>query len=312
MICVTGSLSFDNIMNLPGKFADFILPDKIHTLNVSFMVKTLRKERGGCGANVAYNLSFFRDDVCLLTAIGQDGKKYKKWLEKKGIDLSYSRIFKNELTATGFAIVDKLDNQLWGYYRGALKKATLLSLKKIKEKIDFLYIGPNDPKVVPKFAFEAKKLKIPYAFDPAFQIPQISKNKLFSSIKGAQILFGNDYEIALICKKLNLKKVKLLKLVKILVTTLGEKGSMVESGDKKISIRVAQVKEVADPVGAGDAYRAGFLAGYLEGKDLKTCGRIGSVCAVYTVEKYGTTTHHFSKKEFVKRYKKNYNSDLTL
>jgi len=312
MICITGSLSFDNIMNLPGKFADFILPDKIHTLNVSFMVKTLRKERGGCGANVAYNLSFFRDDVCLLTAIGQDGKKYKKWLEKKGIDLSYSRIFKNELTATGFAIVDKLDNQLWGYYRGALKKATLLSLKKIKEKIDFLYIGPNDPKVVPKFAFEAKKLKIPYAFDPAFQIPQIPKDKLLNSINGAEILFGNDYEIALMCKKLKISHTKLKKLVKVLVTTLGEKGSVVETKNKKIKIKAAKPNEVLDPVGAGDAYRAGFLAGYLEGKDLKTCGQMGSVCAVYSVEKYGTTSHKFSKKEFVKRYKKNYNIDLTL
>lgn len=312
MICITGSLSFDNIMNLPGRFADFILPNKIHTLNVSFMVKTLRKERGGCGANVAYNLSFFREDVLLLTAIGQDGKKYKKWLERRGVGLSYSRIFKNELTATGFAIVDKLDNQLWGYYRGALKKASSLSLKKIKEKTNFVYVGPSEPRAMTNFSSEAKAFKIPYAFDPAFQIPQIPKDKLLNSILGAEILFGNDYEIALIGKSLNLSKVKLLKMVKVLVTTLGEKGSMIETTKKRFKIKAARARQVVDPVGAGDAYRAGFLAGYLKGRSLTTCGQMGSVCAVYTVEKYGTTTHRFSKKGFVKRYKKNYNVDIKI
>ncbi len=312
MICVTGSFSFDNIMNLPGKFSDYILPDKVHTLNVSFLVKTLRRERGGCGGNVSYNLSFFRDDVHLLTAMGRDGKKYKQWLEKKGVNTFYSRVYKAELTATGFAIVDKLDNQLWGYYRGALKKSPLLSLKRIKEKIDFAHIGPDEPKAMVTFALEAKELKIPYAFDPAFQIPQIPKGKLFSSIRGAEILFGNDYEIALICKRLKISHGKLLRLARILVTTLGEKGSIIEAGNKRLKVKAAKAKEVIDPVGAGDAYRAGFLAGCLERRDLKTCGRMGSVCAVYTVEKYGTTTHGFTKKGFEKRYRENYNQKIKI
>jgi len=166
-----------------------------------------------------------------------------------------------------------------------------------------------------KFAKECQNLGIPYLFDPGMQLPRLSAKDLKLGIEGAKIVIGNDYEMALIYKKLNIKKKKYIEKIKknkIFITTLGKKGSVIESDGKTYKIPPAKAKQVLDPTGAGDAYRAGFLAGYLRGFDMETCGKMGSVCAVYTVEKYGTQTHKFSLGEFKKRYKENFDRDLMI
>jgi len=299
-------------MNFPGKFVDHIMPDKIHVLELSFLTDKLNKNFGGTAANISYNLALLGESPSILAPAGKDFASYKKFLTKSGIETKYIKIYKNDLTSNYFAIVDKSDNQIGALYSGAMRKANRLSLKEIKEPIDFMIISPTDPKTMVKFTAECQELKIPYMFDPGRQLPRLTKNQLLKGVKGTKILIGNDYEVSLMQKKLGLSRQALLNKVEILITTLAEKGSIIQTKKKSFKIKPAKPKNVSDPVGAGDAYRAGFITGFLRGFSLKTCGQMGSITAVYTVEKYGTSTHRVTKKEFRDRYKYNFNIELKL
>lgn len=312
MIVVAGSLSFDFVMNFPGKFVDHIMPEKIHILNLSFLTNKLNKNFGGTAGNIAYNLSLLGQKASIWASVGKDFSPYNRFLKRSGVNTSYIKIYKKDFTSNYFAVVDKSDNQIGGFYAGAMSKDKNLSIKRVKEPIDFVIISPTTPEAMAKLAIECQEAKIPYLFDPGMQLPRLTKRQLERGIGGAQILIGNDYELGLIQKKLGVKKKKLLKGVSVLITTLAEKGSIIETKKGKIKIKSAKPEKVSDPVGAGDAYRAGFIAGFLMGFDLTTCGQMGSVCAAYTVEKYGTTTHRFTKKEFCGRFRKNFEKTLNL
>ena len=316
-IVVVGSLSFDFIMNFPGRFSDHILPDKIHILNLSFLTEKLNKNFGGTAGNIAYNLAQLKNNVAILATAGKDFNVYQKFLNKTGVNTKYIKKYQNDFTSNYFVVVDKLDNQIGGFYAGAMIQATKLSLKNIKEKIDFVIISPTVPEAMINLAKECQQLKVPYLFDPGMQLPRLTKEQLLQGISGAKILIGNDYEVSLMQKKLNLTSQTLKNKVDILITTLAEKGSFIEAknpptGGKKIIVTSAKPAKILDPVGAGDAYRSGFMAGFSRNFNLKTCGQMGATTAVYTVEKYGTTTHRFTIKEFCARYKKNFGEDLVL
>lgn len=312
MIIVAGSIAFDFIMNFPGRFRDHIMPDKIHVLNLGFLTNRLRKNFGGTAANTAYNLALLGLKPALLATAGKDFGPYGKFLKKAGIKTKYIKTYKSDYTSNYFAVVDQSDNQLGGFYSGAMDKSNQLSLQNIKEPFGFMIIGPSTPKAMAKFSRECQKFNIDYLFDPGVQLPRLTKQQVLTGINSAKILIANDYEMSLIQKKTKLTKKALLKKASILVTTLAEKGSIIETKDKIIKIKAAKPKNTSDPVGAGDAYRAGLVTGYLKGFDLKTCGQMGSVTAAYTVEKYGTTTHRFTKKEFCRRYEKNFGKILRL
>jgi len=308
VLVVTGSLAFDYILNFPKKFSDQILPEKIHQINISFTTDKLKREFGGTAGNQAYNLALLGIKNAILATAGSDFTDYKQHLKKTGINIKYIKIIKNKLSASGFVITDKIDNQIWGFAKSAMLDAKNLSLKTVKEPIDFVAITPNEPKAIVNFINQCIELKIPYLFDPAFYISVLKPKALKRGAKYAKIIIGNDYEIAMIDKIINLKYTN----SQIIITTLGAKGSIVKCNKEEIGIKPAKPANISDPTGAGDAYRAGFLAGYLKGFDLTTCGQMGSTAAVYTVEKYGTQTHKFTKKEFIKRFRQNYKKDLKL
>ena len=307
-VVVTGSLAFDQIMNLPGVFSDYIFPDKIHQLNVSFLVDTLRKERGGTGGNIAYNLALLGIKVRLVAGIGSDGSDYVAGLKRAGIDVGGVRQFNDVLTAAGFVITDRQDNQIWNFYGGAMRRANKLQITRNKKQTrpDLVVIAPNDPQAMVQYAKECQKKNWEYLFDPAFYIPGLAKKDLAMAVAGAKIVIGNDYEITMLKRKIGPHFAKASWGKQIWITTLGEKGSVIRRGKEEYRIPAAKPKGIVDPTGAGDAYRAGFVAGYLQGQTLKVCGRMGSVCAAYTVEKYGTQTHKFSLREFKKRYETNF------
>jgi adenosine kinase len=300
-VIVTGSLAFDHIMNLPGVFTDYILPDKIHQLNVSFLVDTLRKEFGGTGGNIAYNLALLGIKVELVAAIGSDGKSYLTWLRKNKIKVSSVQLIKDTLTASGFVITDRKDNQIWNFYGGAMRRTPL----KLGHGASLVIIAPNDPKAMIAYAKECQNRGWDYLFDPAFYIPTLAKDDLSLAVGGAKIVVGNDYENALLERKIANGKWRMANS-QILITTLGEKGSVIRQGKKEWRVPAAKARKVVDPTGAGDAYRAGFVAGYIAGRLLPECGRMGAVCAAYTVEQYGTQTHKFNQKEFKHRYATNF------
>ena len=310
MITITGSLAFDHIMDYPGRFADHIMPDKIHQINLSFLVNTLTKQKGGTAGNIAYNLALLKTPVGIVGIAGHDFPEYAKFLENNGVDISKIQTAEDHLTSSAFIMTDIADNQITAFYPGAMENASELSLDGVTT--DFVVVSPNNPQAMVKFAKQCQNLNIKYMLDPGMQLPALAASDLKDMLNGATILIGNDYEVALLREKLSLNEEQLLNQVEILITTLGEKGSIIQTKDQNLQVPAAKPGKVLDPTGAGDAYRAGFITGYMKGLDLKICGQMGSVAACYAIEKYGTTNHSFTVEEFQKRYQDNFGEELPL
>ncbi len=304
---VAGTLSFDYIMDFRGRFSDRIMPEKIHKISLSFLVETLSKQFGGTAGNIAYTLKLLGIDPEIVAPAGNDFTPYKKFLDSKKISIKNIAIHPDVSTSSYFVVTDTDDNQIGSFYLGATKYAINLSIDK---HAGFVVLSPTDPEAMKKYVKECASLR--YLYDPAFQIGTFTPDDLRAGILHAEILIGNDYEIALIEQKLGISHEELVVTTPILITTLGSRGSIIETRKEAIHIKPAKPKNISDPTGAGDAYRAGFLAGYLRGYDLKICGQMGSVAAVYTVEKYGTQTHTFTKREFMIRYNENYETNIVL
>jgi adenosine kinase len=309
MIQVTGSLAFDYIMDFPGVFSDHIMANKIHKINLSFNVSSLEKQYGGTAGNIAYNLSLFKIPVEITGVAGSDFADYKQFLSKSGVETREITIKKNKLSSSAFILTDKSDNQIISFYPGVMADVKTLSIDKFSQLI---VISPNNPELMFNLAKQAKKINLPFLSDPGMVIPSLTNTQLKELIFGAKILIGNDYEIDLIKSRLKLSENELLKQVDILIITLGPKGSIIQTKDQKINVAIAKPKQVLDPTGAGDAYRAGFLAGLFKGMKLKSCGQMGATASCYAIEKYGTTKHRFSSKEFSKRYQQNFKESISI
>jgi adenosine kinase len=307
---ITGTVAYDYIMNFPGGFSDHILPSEIHKINLSFIVDKFAKRRGGTAGNVSYSLGLLTIPHTLFTVAGKDFVEYQKEFEKIGINLSNVKIEKKEYTSTGFAMTDQNNNQIWGYFYGASEGIKDLKLKTVAKKGDLVLIGPSGAKGSMSFVKQCLDLGISYMFDPGFILTQVSNQDLAIGVKGAQIIIGNDYEICLI--KERVKNWKELFSEKTIITTLGAKGALIDDKGKLYKIKAVKPKKVVDPTGAGDAWRSGFLAGFENGFDLKTSGQMGSVVSAYALEHYGTQEHTFTKKEFLNRYRQNFNILLKL
>ncbi|OGY47284.1 MAG: hypothetical protein A3J62_02625 [Candidatus Buchananbacteria bacterium RIFCSPHIGHO2_02_FULL_38_8] len=322
-ILVSGSIAYDRIMDFPGFFKDNILPQKIHILNVSFLVKNLRESFGGTAGNIAYNLALLGERPTILANVGaKDFSPYKKWLKNHKIDLSQVRILPGQQTASAYIITDQADNQITGFFPGAMQIANRKSLI-ANRSYGLAIVSPQNHMDMVRLPVVFKQKKIPYIFDPGQQVSSLSGVQLKSAITGSKVLVGNDYEINLVSKKTNWSVSQLVKKTEILVTTLGNKGSIIRQRDPSARLRVspspsfrtykippAKPKNTSDPTGAGDAYRAGFIKGLLEGWPMAKVGRFAGLVAVYTVEKYGTQTHRFNWTDLEKRYRQNFKDKL--
>lgn len=310
MLIITGSIAYDYIMDFPGAFSDHILPDQIHKINLSFIVNKFAKRRGGTAGNVSYTLALLNTQHILLSVAGKDFADYKKKFASLKINIKHMKIFKDTYTATGFAMTDKTNNQIWGFFYGAMDYVDQLKLKGIAKKDDLVLIGPQGAKGSLSFVKQCVELGIPYMFDPGFILTQVSDKDLTLGVTHAKYLIGNDYELNLMQSRV--KNFDKLVKDKIVITTLGEKGATVQEHGKLISITSAKPQKVVDPTGAGDVWRSGFLAGLERGFDLKTCAQMGAVASSFNLEDYGTQEHTFTKSLFTKRYKETYNQTLVL
>lgn len=307
-ILVAGSLAFDNIMNFAGYFKDHILPDKLHIINISFLVKELKKQRGGCAANIAYTMALLGERPRIVASAGKDFGEYADWLNTQGIDTAGIRIFSDEVTASCFITTDQADNQITGFYPGAMNRAGELSLKaEAGTDPRLCIVAPDAPAAMIRHCKEAKQARIPLLFDPSFQVTNMEGPVLWEAARGAKAVMLNDYEFAVFQEKTGQSKEKILDEVEMIVVTYGEKGSEIfRKGQDPVPVPAAQVRQVVDPTGAGDAYRGGFMAGLVQGFDLGVCGRMGSVAAVFAVEHYGTQNHLYEREAFFRRYEENF------
>ena len=306
-IVVTGSLAYDHIMVFPGYFKDHILPEKIHQINVSFLVDSMRKQRGGCASNIAYNLSLLGERPQIMATVGQDFAEYREWLEAHGIDTTHIVEIEGEFTASCTIITDMANNQITGFYTGAMAMAHTLSFKARGYKsIEIVIISPNDPLAMTQYARECRELSIPYIHDPGQQIIRLSGEELVVGTRGAKMLIVNDYEFEMIRNKTGLSAEDVLDMTEIVIITQGEHGSVVKTKDSALEIPIAKPRQVMDITGAGDAYRAGIIKGYVHGCSLDTMGKMGSLSATYAIEEHGTQSHYYTWPEFVARYRENF------
>lgn len=310
MIIVTGTVAYDYIMNFPGRFGDHILPDKIHQINLSFIVNKFERRRGGTAGNVSYTMALLSTPHMLFSVAGKDFLEYAKTFKKLKINLRNVLIDKNNYTSTGFSMNDKTNNQIWGYFYGASDKIPQLKLNKIAGKNDLLLIGPSGALGSMSFVNQAIKLGVSYMFDPGFILTQVTDSDLELGVKNAKYLIGNDYEINIIRDRI--KNWKEIFAAKVVITTLGEKGALIQVPQKTYKISTAKPFRIADPTGAGDAWRAGFLAGLDRKFDLQICGQMGAAAASYAIENYGSQEHFYTKKEFIERYRQNFGSLIEL
>jgi adenosine kinase len=303
VVLCTGSIAYDYILSFKGRFKDHILMDKTHILNLSFLVDDLQKRRGGVAGNYAYNLSLLGHPAAVLATAGADAKEYRDWLVARGVDCRGLRLLDDQISATGFTTTDMDDNQLTGYYGGAMWKAAMLGLDDGPPDIDAVIIGPNDPGAMKRLVAECRQRGIPFVFDPAHQLPMMDGADVTDSTNGAWIVIGNDYELELIQERTRRDAKGLLQLSEMVVTTLGRHGSRITTRDGSVDVPAAPAHREADPTGAGDAYRAGLVAGLLRGLDLRDAGCIASLAATYAVEHVGTIEHAYTREEFCARHR---------
>ena len=309
-ILATGSVAFDYILTFNGRFRDHIMPDQVHILNLSFLVDHFERRRGGVAANYAYTLALLGHPSAILATAGADAAEYRAWLEGLGVECSGLKLLEGETTATGFTTTDLDDNQITGYYGGAMNRAGEVGLADTDTRPAAVIVGPNGPAGMTRLVRECRDAGIPFIFDPAHQLPHMSKEDLLEGCRGAWILIGNDYELELIQQRTGQGVENLLKLSQMVVTTLGREGSRIESAGGRVVIPPATARKEVDPTGAGDAYRSGLVAALLRGATLAEAGRVASLAAAYVVEQAGTIEHHYSMAEFGERYREAFGAPL--
>ena len=314
-IAVAGSIARDHLMTFPGNFTDAIVADSLETLSLSFLVNDLDIRRGGTGANIAFGLGVLGINPFLITAAGRDFDDYQAWLNRHGVDTSHVRISKELLTATFSCTTDLSQRQIASFFPGAMIEGREIELAPILEKsgkFDLFIISPDDPEAMIRHTESAKEYGINFIADPSQTLASISGENIRKLISGAKYLFMNEYELELTLKKTGWSDGELLDAVEVRVTTLGGKGSRVESrGSKAIEIGVPQIREIVDPTGVGDSYRAGFVAGLAWGLSHERCGKIGATIAAYCLETKGTQEYRFEKNEFIERLGKTYGREAS-
>jgi len=300
-IIVSGSLAYDRIMDFPGYFSDHILPEKVHTLNVCFQINGITEKFGGTAGNIAYALTLLGEKPEISATLGQEEHKYLEWLKKNGISSDNIKIIKDEFTASAYITTDKADNQITGFNPGAMNYSSSLEFDNLNPKETIVIVSPGNLEDMVNYPRLCKARGIDYIFDPGQSIPMLEPEDLVQAIDGCRILISNDYELDLILNKTGLKKEALLEHARTIIVTMGELGSRISTLNGEIKIPAARAKIVRDPTGAGDSYRGGMISGLVRGKDVEESARMGSVCASFSVECYGTQEYTFSPEEFNER-----------
>lgn len=304
-IILTGSIAFDYLMSFPGYFKDHILPEHLESISLSFLVDEMVRRPGGVAANIAYTLGLLCENPQLVATAGVDFSEYRQMLEDAGVDTSGVKIIEDKFTASFFANTDLSNAQIASFYAGAMANAREIKLKELGlTDDDLVMISPNAPDAMIQYALECQELGVPYIFDPSQQIVRLDEQDILKGIKGAHALFVNEYEFELVQKHTKMRAADILQSVDFTVVTLGEKGSRVyEKAEVKGDVPIFPPTKIADPTGMGDAYRAGFLKGYLNGFDLLLCAQMGALAATYCLEEMGTQSHCYLMNDFVTRFR---------
>ncbi len=307
LIC--GSFAYDTIMVFQDQFKNHILPDKVHMLNVSFLVPNMRREFGGCAGNIAYNLKLLGEEPVPMGTVGDDFGPYADWMDQCGISRRHVKTVKDNYTGQAFITTDMDDNQITAFHPGAMGCA---HENKISEAggITLGIISPDGRDGMIEHASQFADAGIPFIFDPGQGMPMFSGEDLMKFVDQATWVTLNDYEAQLMQERTGKNLEELADQVEALIVTLGGKGSRIYAGTDRFDIPAAATSAINDPTGCGDAYRAGLLYGLLNKLDWEITGRVAALMGAIKIESHGTQNHSFKLSEFAGRFKQAFDMDL--
>ena len=295
LIC--GSFAYDNIMVFQDQFKNHILPDKVHILNVCFLVPNMRREFGGCAGNIAYNLKLLEGDGKPMGTVGHDFAPYSQWMDEVGVSRDYLTEITGTYTAQAFITTDLDDNQITAFHPGAMNHAHEASIP-TNDGISLGLISPDGRDGMIQHAEQFANANIPFIFDPGQGLPMFNGEELNKFLEQASYVTVNDYESQLMQERTKLTENEIAQRVKALIVTKGGEGSSVFANGNKISIPAVSVNKLNDPTGCGDAYRAGLIYGIMKDMDWETTCRIASLMGAIKIQHPGTQNHSFSLDEF--------------
>ena len=303
LIC--GSLAYDTIMVFPERFKDHILPDKVHMLNVSFLVPEMRRQYGGVAGNIAYNLKMLGGDPYPMATVGDDFGPYQRRLESLGISTRYIRHLEGEFTPQAFITTDMDDNQITAFHPGAMQESQLNNVGDT-EGITLGIVAPDGREAMLQHSADFQRHGIPHIFDPGQAMTLFDGDDLKTFIRQANWVVANDYEFQLIRERTGLSTEEIAGQVEALIITRGGDGSTLVTSSGEEHIETVKPTAILDPTGCGDAYRSGLLYGLLNNLDLTTGCRIGSVMGALKVAVQGPQNHSHTLEEIVERFKQAY------
>ncbi|MDP9008611.1 MAG: carbohydrate kinase family protein [Pseudomonadota bacterium] len=304
LIC--GSVAYDTILVFPDRFKAHILPDKLHTLNVSFLVPDMRREFGGCAANIAYGLNLLGDRGIAMATAGHDFAPYRERMVSQGLSVEHIKVVDGTFTAQAFITTDLDDNQITAFHPGAMQFAHLNRVADAGPGIALGIVAPDGRQAMIEHAAQFEASSIPFIFDPGQGMPMFGGDELKSFIRQARWVAVNDYEWGMLQQKTGLTAAEVAGQVDALIVTKGPEGSIIYTQGRTLTIPAVTPGAVVDPTGCGDAYRAGLIHGLLRGLDWETIGRTASLMGAIKIESRGPQNHRFTRTEFDRRYRDNF------
>ncbi len=301
-VVISGSVAFDFLMRFPGDFHDFLPRNRDEPFALSFLVDGMVRRRGGTAPNIAYTLALLGERPQVLAAVGEDFREYRDWLEAHGVDTSAIRVIPGEHTAAFFGVTDLRQSQLGMFYPGAMTHARDLSLFDLPQRPDVVVVSPEDPETMRKRVREAKAMGVDFCYDPGQQVVRLSGDDLREGIEGARAVCFNEFEYGIVQQKTGWDVDAMRRRARTVVITKGELGSHIYTDGDEVQVPIAPIRHMADPTGAGDAYRGGFIKGMLLGLTPAQAGRMGALAASFCVEARGPQSHTFTWEAFTARY----------
>lgn len=307
LIC--GSFAYDNIMVFQDRFKNHILPDKIHILNVSFLVPDMRREYGGCAGNIAYNLKLLGGDPLPMGTVGSDFGPYAAWMDECGLSRDHVAQIDEALTAQAFITTDLDDNQITAFHPGAMNHAAVNKVANAPG-VTIGMVAPDGRDGMVQHAEQFVDAGVPFIFDPGQGMPMFDGADLKRFIEQAAWVTVNDYESELMQQRTGWNIEEIASHVNAVVVTRGGDGSIIYTAGKAIEIPSARAAAIVDPTGCGDAYRAGLLYGLMHDLGWEVTGRIASLCGAIKIENAGTQNHSFTRDAFAARYAEAFGTPL--
>lgn len=303
LIC--GSFAFDTIMVFHDQFKNHILPDKVHMLNVSFLVPDMRREHGGCAGNIAYGLKMLGGDPKPMGTVGMDFTPYADWMDKCNIDRQHLKVIDQSYTAQAYITTDMDDNQITAFHPGAM---SFSHENKVEDAsgVTLGIVSPDGREGMIEHATQFAEANIPFIFDPGQGMPMFDGDDLLKFIDQATYVTVNDYESQLLQDRTGLSPHEIAERLEALIVTRGGEGSQIYTEEKRIDVPAAKAEQLLDPTGCGDAYRSGLLFGLMNNMEWETTARIAALMGAIKIEHHGTQNYSFTKEEFEARFKQEF------